>query len=92
MATQVFKCDFCYGTFFETKEEAIAHEHICLYNESNKRCNTCKYYEEMGYPIGGSDMRCRNKNSQLFDKTVHYFLDDKNIEEFFPCEFWEKEI
>ncbi len=47
MATQVWKCDYCY-TFFSIENEALKHEKQCSFNVRNKKCTTCKYYEETG--------------------------------------------
>ena len=44
MATQVWKCDYCY-TFFSTENEILEHEEKCSFNIRNKKCTTCKYYE-----------------------------------------------
>lgn len=33
-----------------------------------------------------------NKQSPLYDKNIGYFMEDKNVEDFFPCPYWVKEI
>ncbi len=91
MATKVWKCDHCYGGFFATQKEALSHEKNCDCNKDSKSCMTCDFYKEMGYPIGGSDMRCQNKDCSLFNENVSYFLEDKNGEDYFPCKFWKEE-
>ena len=91
MATKVWKCDHCYSSFFDTENDALKHETSCSFNPSIKQCNTCKSYEETGYPISGSDMRCMNSHSPLYDKTITYFMDDHKVEDFFPCPYWVKE-
>lgn len=91
MPTKVWKCNHC-NEGFNSKEEVADHESKCNLNETTKRCNTCRSYEETGYPISGSDMRCMNKQSPLYDKNIGYFMEDKNVEDFFPCPYWVKEI
>lgn len=91
MAKMVWKCDFCYCEYFENEQEALTHEKICGYNISTNKCETCEYYEETGYPISGSDMRCMNKDCNLFDKNISYFLENKNEKDYFPCKYWKKE-
>ena len=88
-----WKCDYCSETNRD-KEKMKIHEKHCSSNIENKMCFMCSHYQEMGYPISGSDMRCMNKNSVMYDKNVSYQLDEyqeKYKNPFFPCEDFEKE-
>ncbi len=93
MPKQVWKCDYCILDYFEEENKALEHESTCSSNELNKKCTTCEYYTETGYPISGSDMRCMNKDCGLFNENISYFFeDDENNKEnqYFPCKFWKR--
>ena len=84
MATQVWKCDYCY-TFFSIENEALKHEKQCSFNVRNKKCTTCKYYEETGDGYTGSDTRCMKKESEFYNKMQGF------KEKYETCKFWESD-
>jgi len=93
MSYQIWKCKHCSDTN-ESKTIIDKHESTCYVNEENKKCFSCKHHKEMGYPIGGSDMRCMNKEAPTYDKNMSYYFDDFTEEEeeaFYPCECWESD-
>lgn len=48
----------------------------CSSNDKNKKCATCKYCEEHGYPISGSDERCMNEKAPTFGFSIWTIKDD----------------
>ena len=77
---QVYKCDFCWKTD-DNAEVILEHESDCSFNPTLKKCWTCIHYEEEGYPISGSMMRCQKGMS--YDEQEEY--EDKG-----NCPKWEK--
>ncbi len=75
---QVWKCDYCPDTH-QDKTVIESHEPSCSFNPKNKKCYTCKYEFEAGYPIGGHQTGCKLN------------LNTTNGEEKGNCAGWEKE-
>lgn len=75
----VFKCDYCQH-FTQDAEEMRIHETKCSYNPLNKKCGSCKYLFEDGYPISGSMMACEKK------------LDISKGKEIGDCIGWENDV
>ncbi len=53
----VFKCDHC-RHFTQDAEEMRNHEIKCSFNPKNKKCYSCKYAFEDGYPLSGHMAGC----------------------------------